>query len=82
MSQESLISNNPLENEELSEEELDAVAGGQTLPSFSSESLQTDDSGILKTTDNMFTSFDGAKGTSQAVQNGVHKPLNMSLSFP
>lgn len=75
MSQESLNSNNPLENEELTEDELDAIAGGSSdLLISSSNSLVIDNC-------NMHTSHVGAKGVDHPSVTG-QQSMNLSLSFP
>lgn len=78
MSQESLNSNSPWENEELTEAELDALAGGGLLLG-QTDPFSTDLS-FIKTTDSNFTSFFGTRGTNSDYDSS--RPLNTSLLFP
>ena len=78
MSQESLSSNNFWENEELTEAELDALAGGDLL------ALKLDPNILSQTVtqpsnDSLFTSFVGAHNTTNPLPS---PPLNTSLLFP
>ncbi|BAY91196.1 MULTISPECIES: hypothetical protein [unclassified Tolypothrix] len=82
MSENKINSAEYLEDGELSEEELDAQAGGTLEASGDSLLLDQSQSNILKQNDNMFTSFDGAKGTSLSNEKFNNKPMNMSLQFP
>lgn len=45
--------------------------------SFSSDTLV-----MVKISDEMFSAFDGAKGTTVFAEGSPHKPMNMSLTFP
>lgn len=79
MSQEPLNSNNSLENEELTEEDLDAIAGGQALPILSNNLLPLSEDQMVKPSDNMFQRSVDQDADFKRVLNG---PMNMSLSFP
>lgn len=81
MSQEPLNSNNSLESEELSEEDLDAIAGGQALPPLSDNLLPQDNNKLLVDHCNMEASRFGTRGTVEPVIEGS-KAMNMTLSFP
>ena len=50
-------------------------------PGFNSNLGQTQDSKI-PVKDNIFTAFDGAKGTGLDNDNSFNKPMNMTLTFP
>lgn len=83
MSQESLNSNNLWENEELTEAELDALAGGQLAnPNFDPNTAFGGSSVLVPPqTDSLFTSFVGAPGSVDPVLVGS-TPMNLSLAFP
>lgn len=40
------------------------------------------DVAILNPSDNMFTAYEGAKGTAQTFEHSSYKPMNMSMTFP
>lgn len=79
---------NPLEDwasEELSEEELDLLAGGWRGSAFRSNGADvfgSSNSPILAKQDNMFSAYDGAKGTTLDNQYSNNRPLNIGMGFP
>lgn len=63
---------------ELSLDDLSQIAGGTLTPLDN----PFDNSNVLAASDSMFSSFEGASGTSLGNQNMVATPMNLSLSFP
>lgn len=82
MSQQEINRIEDWESEELSESELDALAGGALRALALDLTLfSVDAAPIMLNTDSLFTSYVGARGTTDPAITGS-QPFNMSLSFP
>lgn len=66
---------------ELGLDDLEKIAGGTDVFASTKNVFDNDDTGLPKQ-DNVFTAYDGAKGTSLDNDYSKHKPLVLTVPFP